>query len=70
MLNRIKTEPALFSGLVLVLLNALVAFGLSLSADQIAAVNAVVASVLAFVTRSQVTPTAGDGERVPNADED
>jgi len=59
MLNRIKTEPALFSGLVLVLLNALVAFGLSLSDVQVAAVNAFVAAALAFFTRSQVTPTNG-----------
>lgn len=59
MLNRIKSEPALVSGFVLVLLNALVAFGLKLSADQIAAINAVVAAGLAFFTRSQVTPTDG-----------
>lgn len=59
MLNRIKAEPALFSGLVLVLLNAGAAFGLNLTGEQTAAINAVVAAVLAFFTRSQVTPVDG-----------
>lgn len=56
MLKRIKAEPALFSGLVLVLLNLAAAFGLNLTGEQTAAINAVVAALLAFFTRSQVTP--------------
>lgn len=56
MLNRIRTEPALVSGLVIVLVNAAVAFGLSLTDEQTFAINAVVAAALALVTRSRVIP--------------
>lgn len=63
MLNRIRTEPALLAGLVIVLANAAVAFGATLTDEQTFAINAVVAAVLALFTRSQVTPTpAARGE--------
>lgn len=56
MLNRIRQEPALVSGLVLVLLNLAAAFGANLTGEQTAAINAVVGAVLALVVRSQVAP--------------
>lgn len=49
-------EPALFIGAIGVLISLGVAFGLKLSVEQIAAVNAAVLAVVAFATRSQVTP--------------
>lgn len=58
MLNRIRNEPALVSGAVAAVIALLAAFGLDLSAEQVGAVLAVVAAVLAFVVRAQVTPTA------------
>ena len=62
----IRTEPAVLVGLVEALLvavaNAIMAFGLVLSADQVAAVNGVVIALLVLAlslfTRQQVTPTA------------
>lgn len=58
MLTRIKDEPALISGLVVVLLNLGAAFGLNLSGEQTAAINAAVAALLAVCfVRPQVVPT-------------
>lgn len=59
MLDRIKAEPALVSSLVVALLNLAAAFGLNLSGDQTAAINAVVGVLLAILfVRPRVTPTA------------
>jgi uncharacterized membrane protein len=60
-----KTEPAFMMGLILALiaaaLNLLLAFGITVSVEQIAAINGVVTVVLALAfsiyTRSKVTPT-------------
>lgn len=60
MLNRIRTEPALVSGLVQTVLALVVAFGLDLSNEQTAAILAVTAAVLALVVRSKVTPVDKD----------
>jgi hypothetical protein len=58
MLNRIKAEPALVSSLVVAVLNLAAAFGLNLSGEQTAAINGVVAVLLAlFFVRPRVTPT-------------
>lgn len=58
MLNRIKSEPALVSSLVVAVLNLGAAFGLNLSGGQTAAINAVVGVLLAIVfVRPRVTPT-------------
>lgn len=60
MWSRIKSEPALIVGLVLALIGVVSAFGLSISADQKAAIVSLVGAVLAIVgagvTRSKVTP--------------
>lgn len=62
----IRNEPAVFFGLVqaviAAVLNLILVFGVSVSAEQIAAINGAVLSVTALVlsvwTRSVVTPTA------------
>jgi hypothetical protein len=56
-MDRIKAEPALVAGLVQAVLTLVVAFGLDLSTEQVAAILTVTAAVLALVVRSQVTPT-------------
>lgn len=64
----IAREPAAFSAAVLVLVNAvliaLVAFGVTMSEAQTAAVmglaNALLAVVLMVWTRGKVTPTGGE----------
>ena len=56
-LDRIRTEPALVTGAVAALIALGVAFGLDLSGEQTGAIMAVVTAALAFITRSQVTPT-------------
>lgn len=56
MIDRIRREPALVSGLVSAVIALAVSFGADLSSEQVGAVMAVVAAVLAVVTRSQVTP--------------
>jgi hypothetical protein len=61
MLNRIKAEPALVSSAVVALLNLGAAFGLNLSGEQTAAINGVVAVLLAlFFVRPRVTPTSAE----------
>jgi hypothetical protein len=57
MFNRIKNEPAVVAGVVQALLGLLLAFGVDLSTEQVGAVMAVTAALLALVVRSQVTPT-------------
>lgn len=56
--DRIKKEPALVSGLVAAVIALGVSFGLDLSEEQIGAIMAVTAAVLALVVRSQVSPKA------------
>lgn len=49
-------EPALILGLVNAGLALAVGFGLHVSPQQCAAINAFVAAILAVITRTQVTP--------------
>lgn len=56
MLERIKNEPAVVAGIVQALLGLLLAFGVNLSTEQVGAVMAVTAALLALLVRSQVTP--------------
>lgn len=56
--QRIAREPALISGVVQATLALVVAFGLDLTADQVATILAVTAALLALVTRALVTPAA------------
>lgn len=50
-------EPALILGLVQSVLALVLAFGVELSEEQVGAILAVTAALLAVVTRSRVTPT-------------
>lgn len=52
-------EPALWMGLVGAAIALGTAFGLHLSAEQVGAISALAAAILAFVTRSQVSPVKG-----------
>lgn len=57
LVEKIRTEPALLSGLVSAIIALAVGFGLDISADQVSLIMAVVAAVMAIVVRQQVTPT-------------
>lgn len=58
MLKIVKSEPVAVAGAVQAVVGLLAAFGLHLSPDQIGAVMAVVAAVLALVVRQNVSPTS------------
>jgi len=62
MLARIRTEPALVSGLIAAVLALGISFGLPVSAEQVGFIMAVVSALLAVVVRSQVTPVVPTGE--------
>ena len=55
-LDRVRREPALVSGLASAVIALAVSFGLDWTAEQVGAVMAVVAAILAVFTRQQVTP--------------
>ncbi len=50
-------EPVLILAVVQAVLGLIAAFGLDLTAEQVAAVMAVTAALLGFVARSRVSPT-------------
>lgn len=57
--NVLEQEPAVISGAVVVVGNALALFNaVTVSTEQLAAVNVAVATVLALFTRQAVTPNA------------
>jgi hypothetical protein len=51
-------EPALWIGVISALIALGVGFGLKVTTEQVGLIMAAVTVVLAFVTRSQVTPTS------------
>jgi uncharacterized membrane protein len=51
-------EPAAIAAVVAIAINLLVSFGLKLTVEQIALVNALVVGVLALLVRQVVTPVA------------
>ena len=53
-LERVKNEPALLIGLVAAVISLVLAFGVSLTDEQVGGIMAVVVAVLALVTRSKV----------------
>jgi hypothetical protein len=61
MLDKIRNEPVLITGLVQAALALVVAFGLDVSQEQIGAILAVTAAVLALVARARVTPVENGG---------
>jgi hypothetical protein len=58
MLERIKSEPALVMGLIQSAVVVAVSFGAKLTAEQSAAIFALVAVLLSIVTRQMVTPNS------------
>lgn len=56
MLSRIRREPALVAGIVQALLALLLAFGVPLTDEQVGAVLALSAAVLALLVRARVHP--------------
>ena len=56
-IDRIRREPALVVGFVAATIALATAFGLDLTKEQTGAITAFVVAALAFVTRSQVSPT-------------
>lgn len=58
-IDRVRREPALVSGLVNAVIALAVSFGLDLTEEQIGSILAVVAAVMALGVRQQVTPTSG-----------
>jgi|TARA_Y100000034_G_scaffold129502_1_gene186101 hypothetical protein len=59
MLDRIRKEPALVSGLVSAALALAISFGAGLSTDQVGAIMAIATAILALLVRSQVSPVKG-----------
>ena len=55
--EKIKDEPALVAGFLQALLGLLLAFGVPLTDEQVGAILALSAAVLAFAVRARVTPT-------------
>ena len=63
MSNPIRSEPAIISGALVAVLNALVALSvISLSAEQISAINVALVAVLAIFVRQSVTPVGDAGD--------
>jgi uncharacterized membrane protein len=51
-------EPAMIAAAFAIALNLALTFGLKLSADQVALINALVVAVLGLIVRQAVTPNA------------
>jgi hypothetical protein len=51
-------EPALVAGFISIAINLAITFGLALTADQVALINALVVAGLALLVRQVSTPTA------------
>ncbi len=52
-----KREPVAFLACVQTVLGVVLAFGVSLSQEQVGAIMAAAAAILGFVARTQVSPT-------------
>lgn len=64
---RIKEEPSMFQGVLQAAIALAVSFGVGLTGDQVGALLAFTAILLAFLTRSQVTPNHIVDQRVETA---
>lgn len=51
-------EPAAIAAFIAIAVNLAITFGLNLSADQVALINALVVAGLALIVRQSVTPVA------------
>lgn len=57
-MNWLAREPVAIAAILGIAINLAVSFGLRLTVDQIAMINALVTAVLAVIARNVVTPTA------------
>jgi hypothetical protein len=64
MLGLIKAEPVAVAGFVSILINLAISFGLHLSQDQVALINALVVAGLALIVRQNVTAPANAPDSV------
>ena len=64
LLELIKANPAVFQGVIQAFIALVMSFGIGLTAEQVGSITAFTAVVLAFVTRSQVTPNHVVAEKV------
>jgi hypothetical protein len=55
--NILKNEPVLITGFIQAVLGLLLAFGISVSDEQVGAIMAATAILLALLARAFVTPT-------------
>lgn len=67
LLDLIKSEPVLFQAAIQAGLAMGMSFGLNLSVEQMGTVMAFTAAVLAFATRSHVTPNTIVAQKVDEA---
>ena len=51
-------EPAAIAAVIAIAINLAISFGLRLTVDQVALINALVVGVLGLIVRQSVTPTA------------
>jgi hypothetical protein len=51
-------EPAAIAAFIAIAVNLAITFGLNLTADQVALINALVVAGLALIVRQSVTPTS------------
>ena len=59
--NVLRNEPVLIQGLVQAVLGLFLAFGVEISNEQVGAIMALTAVILAILTRMFVTPTPPTG---------
>ena len=64
MIEKIRREPVLVTGLIAAVLYLLTEFGISVTDGQQAAILGVAGAILAFVARSKVSPVR-DSENAP-----
>lgn len=57
MIDRINTEPALFLGAVHGVIALAIGFGLDITIEQFALIEAAVSGVISFLVRRKVAPT-------------
>lgn len=68
-IERIRNEPVLVTTLIGSVLTALVVFNVPLTQEQVAALVAIAAAVMAIVARAQVTPVGSVPDFYDNEDE-
>lgn len=58
--TRIQSEPVLTYGFLMALVNCLMAFGLPITAEQLASLDVFLLAAISFHVRRKVTPVEGN----------